>query len=232
MLTVLDNILLSNEVVKNFHTEYDKPEFKNWLITLLPEIEDCANTDQDNPWHIYNVLDHILHSIEEMNKQTKDFDLSTRRMLAYTMLMHDIGKPKCKIRRYSKKYGRVADSFFNHNLAGVEIADRVLGDFNFDDLEREIIKTLIKEHDVFMFIRLEDNNNPYHHTLTQDYIRELISNLDKTFDGYTMMKYLLLVGRSDNLAQNPEMTSDSLHLLNVMTEMLQDQDIINISKNN
>ena len=34
------------------------------------------------------------------------------------------------------------------------------------------------------------------------------------------MKYLVMVGRADNMAQNPEMTRDSLHMLDKMDDML------------
>ena len=119
MQKVLDEILLSSNVVERFYENYKIPKFKNWLVSILPEIEDCNKTNQDNPWHVYNVLEHILHSVEEMNKQTKTEEYKIRRMLAYTMLLHDIGKPECKIRRYSKLYKREVDSFFNHNLASI-----------------------------------------------------------------------------------------------------------------
>ena len=49
------------------------------------------------------------------------------------MFLHDIGKPECHIRRYSKLYKREVDSFFNHNIAGVKIAARVLREFGFDE---------------------------------------------------------------------------------------------------
>ena len=70
MRNKLDEILLSENVRDNFHSSYNG-EFKVWLDSLLPEIEKCASQKQDNPWHVYNCLDHILYSVEEMNKQTK-----------------------------------------------------------------------------------------------------------------------------------------------------------------
>ena len=67
----LNEILLAENVVEEFHKNY-VGEFKVWLDNLIPEIEACQNQQQNNPWHKYNVLDHILHSVEEMNKQTLD----------------------------------------------------------------------------------------------------------------------------------------------------------------
>lgn len=220
MLEKLNNILLSDTALEQFHNEYEKGDFRNWLFGILPEVEDCKNLKQDNPWHIYNCLDHILHSVEEMNKQSAGMDYDTRRMLAYTMFLHDIGKPECHIRRYSKLYGRAVDSFFDHNKAGVKIADRVLDKFDFNSTDSSVISKFIDMHDIFMSIRLKNDNNPYHHVLTEEYINTQINELNSVGNGEQLLKYLIMVGRADNLAQNPEMTGDSLHLLTVFDSML------------
>lgn len=220
MQEILDKILLSEKAGEEFYKNYKNPEFKNWLISILPEIEDCAKTEQDNPWHIYNVLGHILKSVEEMNKQTIYLDLKTKRMLAYTMFLHDIGKPQTKLRRYSKFYGKEVDSFFNHNIASVKIAEGVLDKFGFDKYEQKIVKQLIEDHDIFMFITLKDNKNPYHKVLTKELLNEHICRLDKIGNGKQLMKYLIMVGRADNKAQNPELTQEPLYKLEVMENML------------
>ena len=49
MLKRLDNILLSDDVVKEFYINYIDPDFKNWLLGILPEVEACKNQKQDNP---------------------------------------------------------------------------------------------------------------------------------------------------------------------------------------
>lgn len=71
---LLDKILLSNNVIDEFYKNYENPSFKKWILNILPEIEDCKNTKQDNPWHVYNCLDHILHSVENINKLSKGID--------------------------------------------------------------------------------------------------------------------------------------------------------------
>lgn len=220
MIDVLDNILLSDNVVDNFHKKYNEDNFKNWLISIIPEVEKCNTTEQDNPWHIYNCLQHILRSVEEINKQTIQFAHSIRRMLAYTMFLHDIGKPDCKIRRYSKLYKREVDSFFNHNIAGVKIANRVLNHFRFNANEQETIKLFITEHDMFMSLTLEDNGNPYHTVLSEEYLKNKILELNNYGDGKQLLEWLILIGRADNKAQNPKMTGKSLELLDKMETML------------
>lgn len=219
MLKILDNILLSDNVVEEFYKNYGDDKFKSWLNSIMPELEDCRTTKQDNPWHIYNCFDHILHSVEEMNKQSTGFEYNLRRMLAYTMFLHDVGKPECKIRRYAKAYKRQVDSFFNHNLASVKIGERVLDKFGFNQQDTDTILKLVKNHDVFMNLTLEPTTNPYKKMLTKDVLQDMVSELgdDK---GSVLLKYLIIVGRSDNRAQNPEMTMQALKLLDVMSNML------------
>ncbi len=222
MLKTLDKVLLSDNATQDFYKQYQDPEFKSWLVGILPEIEDAKQLKQDNPWHVYGCLDHILHSVESINSQTKDLDDATRRQLAYTMFLHDIGKPETHLRRYSKLYGREIDSFFNHNKASVKIADRVLGQFGFDADEQTKIKHLVHEHDIFMFITLDPDNNKHHKALSYPLVQELVDSYDNVGvgSGKELLSQLIMVGRADNLAQNPEMTQNSLKLLDKMDNML------------
>lgn len=217
----LDIILLSNNVVNNFYKEYkNNSEFKQWLDVFLPEINACEMQVQNNPWHKYNVLGHILHSVEEMNKQTLELDYNTRRMLAYTMLLHDIGKPTSHIVRM--KDGKPIDSFFNHNIKSHEIAKRVLPKLQFESNEIEIILKLVYKHDIFMFIKDFPTDNPHWRTLTPEVIKSEIADLNSVENGKQLMKYLIMVGRSDNLAQNEKMTPPSLRMLAKMDKMLEE----------
>ena len=218
MKMILDNILSRNDVVKEFYNSYEIQIFKEWILKEIPEVEEARILEQDNPWHIYNCLDHILHSVEEMNKQTKDLDPKVRRLLAYTMFFHDLGKPATKIRRYSKLYKKEVDSFFKHNLKSVEIANRCLEKLGFDKEEQKLIKLLIKEHDMFMFITLKSEDK-YHRFLTKEYLNEVINDFNGYGNGLEILNYLIMIGRADNLSQNPEMTKDSLLLISEMEKM-------------
>lgn len=216
----LDEALMSDDALSKFKSLYADPEFKTWLTSIIPEIEDCANQKQDNPWHIYDCLDHILHSVEEMNKQTKNLPDSDRKLLAYSMLYHDIGKPASHIRRFGKAYGREIDSFFNHNKKSAEVVKRSAKDFGFNESEAKIIEKLVYDHDIFMFITENKNGNPHHKLLTNELIAEHVQELSSLGDGKTLMEYLIKIGRADNKAQNPEMTEKSLHMLDTMENML------------
>lgn len=219
MLETLDKIVLSKNVVEDFYNEYkNNIKFRDWLDKLIPEIKKCEQQEQNNPWHKYNVLGHILHSVQNMNNMTNDLEYNEKRLLSYTMLFHDIGKPDCHIRRM--KNGKMIDSFFNHNIKSEEIAKRVLPRLNFSENDSKIIEKLVLKHDIFMFIKLEKTDNPYWKQLTNEVILEEIEDLNLVGDGYKLMKYLIWVGRSDNLAQNEKMTAESLKMFDKFEMML------------
>lgn len=216
-IELLDNILLSDSVCELFHYEYETNKFFNeWINKTISEIKDCYNNPQNNPWHIYNILDHILYSVEEMNKLTKDLSFNDRRLLAYTMLLHDIGKPKCKFQRM--KDGKIIDSFFKHNIESSKIAKRVLPNLNFSNEEIECMCELIYKHDIFINITL--NKDDKHKRILSEKL--VLNELDKVESGdkYKVLSYLIKVGKADNNAQNPKMTKEKIELLNKMEEML------------
>lgn len=221
-LEKFNNILLAENVREEFYKAIEEKEFEKFLREKLPEIFACKNNAQNNPWHIYNVLDHILVSVEKMNQQTQGMDEAERKLLAYTMLFHDIGKPAKKIQR--KKDGKIIDSFFDHNKESEKIAQARLENFGFEGQEKSVIQKLVDKHDIFMFIKSYPTTNPYWRQLTPQLIEDEIADLSSSGDGEKILKWLVMVGRSDSLAQNPAMTREALELLDLFDEMIRDRD--------
>ena len=219
MLNRLNEIVLSNNVVEKFYKEYKNNEkFKSWLDKEIPEIELCEKQQQNNPWHKYNVLGHILHSVEKMNKPTIGMQENDRRILAYTMLFHDIGKPEKHLTR--EKDGKIIDSFFDHNLASERITKERLSKLGFNEEEISKIAKLVYKHDIFMFIKDFKTKNPHWKVLSKGLIEEEIEDLSSVGNGEKLMRWLVMVGRSDNLAQNEQMTAEALSLLDKIDAIL------------
>ena len=220
MNKILDSILLSDTVVYDFYEYYNKrSDFKRWLKAILEEVDMCEKQQQNTPWHKYNVLSHILHSVEAMNKMTKGMDIRERRLLAYVMFFHDLGKAKCH--HVDIKTGQ--DRFFYHNEHSARIAEEALPLFfnqYFTPEEINVIVKLVYKHDIFMFIKDFSSNNPFWKTLSPELIDNEIKELNSVGDGLKLMRYLVMVGRADNLAQNEKMTKDSLALLDKFDGML------------
>lgn len=216
-IEMLDKVIMSDDVSYSFYNLYDNnEEFREWLDNILPEIRKCELQKQNNPWHKYNVLGHILHAVEAMNSLTKNMDYKTRRLLAYVMLFHDIGKPD--VVTINPKTGY--DRFINHNKQSAKIANRLLDTLHFNDSEKKLILDFIIRHDLFMFLTMNKTTNPYKKELTDKVVDELIQELNVHGDGKKILSWLLLVGRSDNLAQNELMTEESFKLLDKFESML------------
>ena len=208
-LVILDEILLSSDVVDNFYNAYNNnEEFKEWLDSNIPDIKKCEEREQNNPWHIYNVLGHILHSVESMNKMTRNLNDKDKRLLAYTMFFHDIGKPDTCVFRKNK------DTFYGHNKRSCEIIKPLLPELGFTAQECKQILALVYQHDAFIQvgngqIKLDDK-----------FINKYVEYFNNCGDGEKLMNYLVMVARSDNLAQNPEMTPGALEVLDKTQSLL------------
>lgn len=207
----LSELLLLDDAGGAFTTEYNLDiNFKDEINKYIPEVVYCYNQKQRGVWHIYNVMGHILHSVEEMNKLTAELAENERKLLAFTMFFHDLGKPE--YHKVKRKNGKLCDSFFGHNIGSEKIAKRVLRHLKFNKSEQKIILTLVREHDLFLKFSDEPKED-WQVKPTVEYLKEYIKSLNKFGDGKKIFEYLILVGIADNKAQNPKMTKDSLEMI-------------------
>ena len=59
-------------------------ENEDYIFNIIPELRKSKGFNQNNPWHIYDVYDHILHVIDGVKENI---------ILRLAALFHDIGKP-------------------------------------------------------------------------------------------------------------------------------------------
>ena len=57
---------------------------EDYIFNIIPELRKSKGFNQNNPWHIYDVYDHILHVIDGVKENI---------ILRLVALFHDIGKP-------------------------------------------------------------------------------------------------------------------------------------------
>ena len=105
------------------------------LFEVIPELRVCAGFEQNNPYHCYDVLNHILFSVE---------DAPINVSLRLTMLLHDIAKPKC----YSEKDS--LGHFYGHSQVGTDIAEEILLRLKYDNDTIHTVCELIKYHDAII----------------------------------------------------------------------------------
>lgn len=107
--------------------------------------ENVINCQQNSNYHRYGVFKHILYTIEIVGKESMQRNSFEMKILKWTMLLHDIGKPYVKVITSSGN-----DSFAGHDDKSVEIATNILDRFFFSEEEKNIILTLIKYHDRYL----------------------------------------------------------------------------------
>lgn len=124
----MDKLLLGDKVLD---TVYNYAEV---FDIFLPGILNCKDFDQKSSYHCYDVLTHILKSVENIEKNL---------ILRWTMIFHDIGKPETFTLDENNE-----GHFYSHEKFSMEIAENIMTDLKFDNKSKETILKLIKYHGV------------------------------------------------------------------------------------
>ena len=104
---------------------------------ILPEFDAMMETPQNTPYHMYNVGEHTIKTMEAIEPD---------RLLRLTMLLHDIGKPAV---RYTDSTGR--DHFNGHGKVGAGMAHGIMRRLKFDNDTIAKVDRLILYHDLRPF---------------------------------------------------------------------------------
>ncbi len=128
ILDELNKILLSDnpDAVRDLHE-------LGLLKFILPEVENCFGEPQRNKYHIYDVGEHIMHTV-----------LNTPRdlVLRWAALLHDTGKPCC-----SSVDSAGIIHFYGHHRESRRIAVDVLHRLHMDSASIKDISILVEHHD-------------------------------------------------------------------------------------
>lgn len=173
VLYILTKVSQNSVFMEHFPEFYAKNEYG----------ENVINCQQNSKYHRYGVFKHILYTIEHVGSNNPKLNANDIKILKWTMLLHDIGKPMVKM---TNEDGH--DSFAGHDEASLEIAARVLERFDFDDYDKKTILTLIRYHDRYL------NEGE----LTYDNLRFLAAELDDRADLFNL---LIEVKIADNKAK-------------------------------
>lgn len=104
------------------------------LRYIIPQLDVCFGEEQRNKYHIYDVGEHIMHTVKNTPA-----DLTVR----WAALMHDIGKPCCSS---TDQNGII--HFYGHHRESRRIAVDVLHRIRMDSESIRDIATLVENHDV------------------------------------------------------------------------------------
>ncbi|MCI7790461.1 MAG: CCA tRNA nucleotidyltransferase [Lachnospiraceae bacterium] len=100
---------------------------------ILPEFDRAMETPQNNPHHVYNVGEHLLHTLSYVKPD---------RSLRIAALLHDIAKPDTE-----ETDSDGISHFHGHADAGEEKAAAILRRLKFDNDTISKVKKYVKYHD-------------------------------------------------------------------------------------
>lgn len=103
---------------------------------IMPEFDEMMDCKQNTVWHKYTVGMHTMKAVEEIEND---------KILRWTMLLHDTGKPSYKT---TDKNGQ--DHFYDHEIGSARIAETIMRRFKMPNKDIDEIKKLIFYHDIHM----------------------------------------------------------------------------------
>lgn len=183
LFTELSKLLLGDNVY-NILSEY-----REVIAVVIPELREIFDVPQNTKWHIYDVWHHTCKAVESAPRDVA---------LRLTMLMHDIGKARCRV---TDPNG--VDHFFGHQRVSAEMTEPVLRRLKVSNEIYDRVMALVPIHDA--------------HISTDK--RRIKKWLSKT--GEDILFDLVEVKKSDKLAQNPQLTDRELDNLDITKQLIQ-----------
>lgn len=101
---------------------------------ILPEFDRTMETPQNNPHHCYNVGEHTLEALKQIQAE---------KTLRLSALFHDFGKPQTHTTDADG-----IDHFHGHAKVSAELADKILHRLKFDNDTISKVKVYVRYHDV------------------------------------------------------------------------------------
>lgn len=188
-----------NKLLLSDHTDKLMDAYEVGITKIiLPEFDVMMKTEQQNYHHIYSVGRHTLKAIEVVGVDNQILEKPLINpnnkellILRWTMLLHDVEKPSCKV------LGEDGEGhFYGHQEKGANTAKVILRSLKFDNETIDTVVRLVKWHD-------------YTFGLTPAGMRRATNRI-----GEDIMNLLFEVKRADILAQNPETWENKINHLN------------------
>lgn len=177
------------------HPELIKTAYELGMTSVfLPEFDEMMETSQNNPHHKYNVGDHTIEVLKNIDGD------KVKRIAA---LLHDVAKPVTKT---TDNQG--IDHFYNHYKKSAEMSEVILRRLKYDNNTIKGVKHLIEWHDF--------------HWDDESYagiakVRRLVSKV-----GIDYFEPLLDLQRADILGQSNYLQDKKLKVLDEVTAIYQD----------
>lgn len=140
---------------------------------ILPEFDRLMETEQNTPYHMYDVGRHTVEVIK---------NIPATKVLRYAALLHDIGKPDCKTTD-----AQGIDHFKGHAARSEEMAGHILRRLRMDNDTIRDVKKIVYWHDYGI-----------HGDISKRSVRRMLSRMGKEyFDQLFLIKRADMKGQSD-----------------------------------
>jgi tRNA nucleotidyltransferase/poly(A) polymerase len=117
----------------------------------VPDMEsispDGIKMDQRTPWHKYNLMDHTLEVVRNLNNMMteKGEDDKMRGLMNLSAVFHDFGKMKSDIpTEHPKNPGQM--QYINHEVASARMAEDILKSIGVGKDDRDVVHQVIRQH--------------------------------------------------------------------------------------
>lgn len=174
------------KLITSDHPELIKTCYELGMTSIfLPEFDEMMATPQNNPHHKYNVGDHTVEALKNIDGD------KVKRLAA---LLHDVAKP---VTRTTDDQG--IDHFYGHYEKSAEMAETILRRLKYDNHTIKGVKHLISWHD----FRWDDETYA-----GMAKVRRLVSQV-----GIDYFEPLLDLQRADILGQSSYLQDKKLKVL-------------------
>lgn len=152
---------------------------------ILPEFDKMMETEQNSPYHMYDVGRHTVEVIK---------NVSPTKVMRYAALLHDIGKPQCKTTD-----DKGVDHFKGHALVSEEMSTKILKRLRMDNDTIRDVKKIVRWHDYGIS-----------GVITKKSVRKMLSSMgEQYFSEFLDIKRADMKGQSDyRLAEREEVLSN------------------------
>lgn len=124
----LVKMLSANKSVLNYFNRC-----RDIIAEIIPEFIPCFDFSQNNPYHEFDVYNHILHA--------EDNYIGDDTVIKLSLLFHDIGKPDC----YTEDEN--GGHFIGHGMVSSDKANGILKRLRFDNETIKSVTELVLYHD-------------------------------------------------------------------------------------
>ena len=153
---------------------------------ILPEFDECMKTQQNTPYHLYDVGHHIIEVLK---------NVPATKSLRYAALFHDIGKPEV---RTTDENG--VDHFKGHNEVSEKMAGKILKRLKMDNATINDVKRIVLWHDYGIYGGIKKNT-----------LRRALNKMGpEYFDSYIIIRKADMAGQSDHKAEEKQQRLDEI----------------------